>query len=338
MKQNRKKKTLIIVLAVLICLALGVDLAASNFLVTYAVGRAGDGANRQVALDVQGPTTELEARIAENYAVQKERNEAFLEAVPERAISLTSQDGLELKGFLYENEPDSHLWAITIHGYRGNHKGSRTFAERFYSEGFHVLAPDLRGCGESAGQFVGMGWPDRLDVLDWIDWIIARDAQAQIVVVGISMGGATTMMVSGEETPDNVVAFVEDCGYTSVWDIFSSELRLRFHLPEMPMLYTASMVAKLRAGYGFKEASSEKQVAKCEKPMLFIHGSEDNFVPYEMLQRVYDAKVNGDKKMVTAEGAGHGQASDVLGEEYWEIVFDFLSQYLPLSAEAETAA
>lgn len=65
-----------------------------------------------------------------------------------------------------------------------------------------------------------MGWLDREDILRWIDFILADDPQAKIVIHGISMGAATTMMTAGESTPDNVKAFVEDCGYTSVWDIF----------------------------------------------------------------------------------------------------------------------
>ena len=36
------------------------------------------------------------------------------------------------------------------------------------------------------------------------------------------MGGATVMMVSGGELPTNVKAIVEDCGYTSVWEMFEA--------------------------------------------------------------------------------------------------------------------
>ena len=129
-------------------------------------------------------------------------------------------------------------------------------AAPYYEAGYQVIAPDLRACGESEGDYVGMGWLDRKDVLQWIDYIIEQDPEAKIVVHGISMGAATTMMTAGESTPDNVKAFVEDCGYTSVWDIFSSELQLRFGLPEFPILYTASGVARLRAGYSFTEASA----------------------------------------------------------------------------------
>ena len=140
-------------------------------------------------------------------------------------------------------------------------------AAPYYEAGYQVIAPDLRACGESEGDYVGMGWLDREDILRWIDFILADDPQAKIVIHGISMGAATTMMTAGESTPDNVklrggLRLHQCVGY------FSSELQLRFGLPEFPILYTASGVARLRAGYSFTEASALAQVARCEKPML----------------------------------------------------------------------
>ena len=201
-------------------------------------------------------------------------------------------------------------------------------AKTFDEAGFNVLLPDLRGHGLSEGDYVGMGWLDRKDVLQWIDWVLAQDSEAEIVLHGVSMGAATTMMTAGEDTPEQVKVFVEDCGYTSVWDIFSSELKLRFGLPEFPILYTASATARAKAGYGFKEASALQQVQNCEKPMLFIHGTADDFIPYEMMGTLYNAKPGTNKATLTAEGAGHGEAMDVLGDTYWNTVFDFEGQYM----------
>lgn len=215
-----------------------------------------------------------------------------------------------------------------LHGYRGDYTGALCLAEPYYEAGYQVIAPNLRACGESEGSYVGMGWLDREDILQWIDYITVRDPQAEIVIHGISMGAATTMMTAGETTPDAVKAFVEDCGYTSVWDVFSSELQLRFGLPEFPILYTASAVAKLQAGYSFTEASALQQVAHCEKPMLFIHGTADDFIPYEMMDALYNAKPGDNKAELTAEGAGHGEALYALGGTYWDTVFAFLEPYM----------
>lgn len=192
---------------------------ASSYLVNYAIGRSGDGGDREVALDVEAPTDGVEQLIAENRAVQKQANEEFLQQNPGQTVQITAADGLRLNGVYYPNV-GSHLWVIALHGYRGSHTGVTNLAQHYHDAGYQVLTPDLRACGDSEGDYVGMGWLDRKDVLQWIDWVLAQDSEAEIVLHGVSMGAATTMMTAGEDTPEQVKVFVEDCGYTSVWDIF----------------------------------------------------------------------------------------------------------------------
>ena len=91
--------------------------------------------------------------------------------------------------------------------------------------GYNILLPDLHYHGQSEGRAIRMGWLDRFDLLHWMevaDGIFGGDTR--MVVHGISMGAATTMMASGEPQRPYVRCFVEDCGYTGVWDEFSKEL------------------------------------------------------------------------------------------------------------------
>ena len=149
----------------------------------------------------------------------------------------------------------------------------------------------------------------------------------RLVVHGISMGAATTMCVSGEQTPRYVKCFVEDCGYTSVWDEFSNEISARFSLPDFPLMYTASWVVKAKYGWGFNEASPLKQVAKCQKPMLFIHGDNDTFVPTWMVYPLYEAKPQP-KALWIAHGSKHADAYADYKEEYARRVVGFVEKYL----------
>ena len=129
--------------------------------------------------------------------------------------------------------------------------------------GYNILLPDLYYHGQSEGRAIRMGWLDRFDLLRWMevaDGIFGGDTR--MVVHGISMGAATTMMASGEPQRPYVRCFVEDCGYTSVWDEFSKELKSSFGLPAFPLLYTASWLCDLKYGWNFREASALAQVAK----------------------------------------------------------------------------
>ena len=326
---EKKKRRLprILVTLVLVCVVIAL-VGAGEYLIKYAIGRSGDGGNRTVALEVNPAAEGTEKLLQEGRERAKEEYETFVEVYEPGVETLTIEKDVTISAGYFEAEEPTHRTVILIHGYRGRHEGMYAYAYNYLQEGWNVLMPDLRGCGESGSDYIGMGWTDREDMLSWIDSLVERDAEAEIILHGVSMGGATVMMTSGEETPDQVKAFVEDCGYTSVWDIFKSELGLRFHLPAFPILDVASALAKLQADYSFKEASALEQVKKCEKPMIFFHGSEDNFVPFDMEHVLYEAKPGDNKKEVIAEGAGHGESVYLLGDDYWEDIFEFVEAYM----------
>ena len=241
---------------------------------------------------------------------------------------LGSRDGLRLHGY-FAADPGTNRYAIICHGYHSNADSMMLFAEKFYSMGYGVLLPDARGHGQSEGAYVGMGWDERLDIADWAGWLAARSPDCEIVLYGISMGGATVMMAAGEESlPDNVRAVVEDCGYSSIKSEFRFQLEQLFHLPSFPVLNMADMMGRLRAGYSIlRDGDAVAQVKKTQVPMLFIHGGEDLFVPTAMVYEVYEA-ATVEKGLLVVEGAGHGMASSVDRETYWQTVTDFLEKHV----------
>ena len=217
--------------------------------------------------------------------------------------------------------------AIVVHGYGDNHFVF-LYLVRMYRDDFNynVLFPDLQYHGYSEGDAIQMGWLDRLDVAKWA--VVAHDIFKDdfMVVHGVSMGAATTMMMSGDPQPEYVKAYVEDCGYSSVWDQLKSNLKQSFHLPPFPVLTSANIVCKNRYGWSFKEASSVNQLAKCDRPMLFIHGDADDFVPFSHLQKNYDAKTQGYKEQWVAPGAVHANSFAKYPQEYKQHVADFLKK------------
>lgn len=315
------KKRIVISLAVVLVLLLAVDLLGANYLVSFAVGRTTSGGVAVVPKSVT--TSETKSTVSENSKQIQERTRQWLSRVELETVSVSSADGLRLEADLCVTDASSSKWAILVHGYTASRAMMASYAVMFAEHGYNILAPDLRGHGGSEGNYIGMGWPDRLDMLLWIEELIRRDPQAEIVLFGVSMGGATVMMTSGEVLPGNVKAIVEDCGYTSVWDIFADEMDVLFHLPTFPLLNTASIIGRIRAGYDFREASSLEQVKKATVPMLFLHGAMDNFVHTEMVYKLYDACPT-QKDIQVFENAGHGQSFHYAPEAYEAKVFAFL--------------
>ncbi|HDX9580609.1 TPA: prolyl oligopeptidase family serine peptidase, partial [Bacillus pseudomycoides] len=98
------------------------------------------------------------------------------------------------------------------------------------------------------------------------------------------------------------------------------------HLPKFPVMNAANIITKLRAGYDLNEASAVKQVVKSKTPMLFIHGDADKFVPYEMLDEVYNAAKVEKEKLIIPD-AGHGEAEQIDSGKYWHTVWGFVEKY-----------
>lgn len=322
-----KKKKIIISIIVVVLIVMFVGLAyVGNYFFNYALVRQ-EGIVTEANIDPNAPqSVETYAEVI-NKEKSKEDVSKWLEEVKTEETTILSEDGLNLWGKLYFQEEKTDKWVIIAHGYTSSHEDIQPIALNFYNKGYNVLTPDMRAHGNSEGKYIGMGWLDRKDMLLWIDYVLALDSNSQIVLYGESMGGATVMMTSGEDLPSNVKAIIEDCGYTSVQEMFEAQLYERFGLPQFPILNAAEVVTSIRAKYNFEEASALEQVKKSKTPMLFTHGGNDNYVPTEMVYRLYEA-AQCEKDILVIEGADHGSAPDVDPETYYEKVFSFLGKYV----------
>lgn len=311
-KSRRIRKIVLIVLAILLVLTVGALAFAGNYLFKFALDPQFGGmlSNDYGQITLEGDAAWLDENSEDRW--------------------MDSHDGLKLHALYLARLEESHKYVVACHGYGSIPQLMGRSAARFYDMGFNILAPAARAHEQSEGRYASMGWLERRDIVAWVDTIVEQDPEAEIVLYGISMGGATVMMTAGEaDLSPNVKCIIEDCGYTSVWDEFAGQLDELFGLPTFPVLDAANLVTQLRAGFGFKEASAVEQLFHNDsRPMLFIHGEEDTFVPYWMLEQVYQACYCEDKEMLSVPGAAHGEASWEDPELYWSTVESFLAKYI----------
>lgn len=265
--------------------------------------------------------------IQENRQAALRETQEWLKTASRQKISVESEDGYILVAETFPLETDeteSHRWVLLLHGYTGWKEEMYPFAYWYHGEGYHVLVPDLRCQGESEGDFIGMGWTDRLDGMLWIQYILSQDEDAEIILHGQSMGAAAALMMAGEESlPDNVKAVVSDCAYTDAYSMFSEKIKEWFHLPSFPLVDSACVVLRLRGGYNLKDASALEAVRKGKIPILFIHGKEDAMISVQMSEDLYEA-ATGQKELLIVEDAGHAQAQDKDPDTYFGTIRRFL--------------
>ncbi len=265
--------------------------------------------------------------IKENRRASLEETKEWLSGASRQKRSIQSQDGYTLIAEEFPASRESHKWVLLLHGYTGWKEEMYPFALWYHRQGFHVLAPDLRCQGESEGDFIGMGWTDHFDCMQWLQLILEQDPKAEVVLHGQSMGAAAALIMSGDPSlPSNVKAVVSDCAYTDAYSMFGEKIKEWFGLPAFPLVDSACLMLRLRGGYNLKDASALTAVAKSKTPTLFIHGDSDAMISVQMAQDLYSAAAC-QKEILIVEGAGHAQSQDKDPDTYYGAIEEFLGRH-----------
>lgn len=256
---------------------------------------------------------------------------AFILEKPHEDIYRTSFDDLKLRATYFPAKEGSNgkKIAICFHGYTSQAmKDFIGLSNYYYKNGYAMLHPDARAHGESEGKYIGFGCLDRMDALGWIGKMIEMHGEdVEIILHGISMGGATVLMAGGLDLPPQVKGIISDCGFTSPKEVFTHVLNSMYHMPAFPIIQGANLLNKNLAGYGMDECNAKREVAKAKVPILFIHGSGDTFVPSSMCHELYDA-CKSSKTKVIIEGAAHAESYFKDMETYEKALNEFTQRVL----------
>ncbi|MCF0135032.1 MAG: alpha/beta hydrolase [Lachnospiraceae bacterium] len=238
-----------------------------------------------------------------------------------------SFDHLKLKAHHFSPKAPSHTWAVVVHGYHGNYTDMMPYACHYLEKGYQVLMPHLRGHGLSQGDYVGFGYHDHFDLMTFIDSIVKKDPQARILLHGMSMGAATVMMASGETLPSQVKCTIADAGFTDAYEQCAYHMKRAYHIPAFPVLDALDFLMKLRYKYSLRQCTPIRSVTHACVPILFIHGEADDFVPYSMMQPLYEA-CSSEKKMLSVKDAKHVESIFKDPELFWKTADAFAEKYL----------
>lgn len=241
-------------------------------------------------------------------------------------VEILSKDELKLHGyFLHKNDKKI---AVVVHGYGTQAVAMQQYAKMFYNFGFSVLTIDQRAHGKSQGKCIGMGYFEHIDLGLWVDYVVKRYPDCEIVVFGLSMGGATVCLYSGDKKPKNVKAIISDCAYSGAYDVVENLCEQSIILNFFPSLSVYNFYLKFRAKFRLSEIDVKTKIKNSDVPILLIHGNKDKFVPFYMQDVLYqNAPQNLVEKYVVA-GAGHAESMTIAGEEYVKRVSSFLSKQL----------
>ncbi len=261
----------------------------------------------------------------EPHRADMERWARETKAMPHEAVSVTSFDGLTLRGKYYEYAPDAPI-ELMVHGYRGNAERDLCGGvQRCFSLGHSALIVNQRASADSDGHVITFGVREYRDVLTWVDFMLDRfGKEVRIILTGISMGAATVMMTADQPFPPNVKGILADCGFTSPKAIIQKVIR-QMGLP-VPLAYPfVRLGGLLYGGFDIESRSAAEVLKNSRLPVIFFHGEADGYVPCEMSRENYDV-CSSRKRLVTVPDADHGLAYICDPEGYCQAVREFFDE------------
>lgn len=242
-----------------------------------------------------------------------------------QTVEITAQDGTLLVGHWQQHE-DAKRVIVAMHGWRSSWAHDFGLVAPFWqANGCSVLYAEQRGQGGSGGEYMGFGLTERHDCLDWVRWVNEQtEKKLPVYLMGVSMGASTVLMAASLDLPENVCGIAADCGYTSPCAIWKHVAQNNLGISYGLYSAAASDLCKKKIRMGPDDYSCVDAMKECKVPVLFVHGTDDHFVPIEMTFENYKA-CTAPKRLLVVPGAEHGMSylTDQEGYEaairqFWE--------------------
>lgn len=244
--------------------------------------------------------------------------------LPFDEISLVSDDGLILRADMLRGSGTGKT-VIFFHGYKSEPACDFAAMYDFYkSLGCDLIYVHMRAHGKSDGTYIGFGALDRYDVVQWANKAAELFPDNDIYLHGMSMGAASILQSADLDLNKNVRGIIADCGYSDLSTVFRNLVGKLYHLPTM-FVDVFEYVNLLKAGYGFKEASSVRSVSVARVPLVYICGDCDRYVPKDMALEIFNA-CKSEKKLLLVPGAGHAASYMCAKDEYEALVREFIGR------------
>jgi pimeloyl-ACP methyl ester carboxylesterase len=244
----------------------------------------------------------------------------------ESFVTKSRLDQINLSGWIIETNTQSEGVIVFAHGYRGNRLEepvpALALARDLVEEGYHVIMFDFRNSGESDGEKTTVGFEEKHDLMTVVQWAKSRYPDLPLGVIGFSMGAATAIEAAEEEPL--IEAVVADSPFRDLKDYLSENLSFWSGLPNFPFTPVILGILPLLLDVDLSQVSPENAIKSLGIPVLLIHGTGDEAIPYSNSEAIY-ANGNPDQvQLWVTEEAGHVRTYNLYPEEYLSKVVQFL--------------
>ncbi|MCH7999622.1 MAG: alpha/beta fold hydrolase, partial [Chloroflexi bacterium] len=205
-----------------------------------------------------------------------------------KEVSFLSLDRTRLHG-LWLAGRKGYPTVVLCHGY------FKSLAEPFdvgvalNEAGYNVFLFDFRACGRSGGRFTTIGYKETWDVQAAVRFVSERYGRGPVGVLGISMGAAAAIIAAAQM--EEIAAVVADSAYAHLEGV------MRKKLPDFapvrwmaPVGWISVLIGEAMAGGRLRRVRPVEYVGRISpRPLLFVHGERDSYIPAEQTGELFEA-------------------------------------------------
>jgi uncharacterized protein len=240
-----------------------------------------------------------------------------------RKVQFESRSGATIHGWFIPGKKNAGA-IILMHGVRANRLSMLDRARFLSKAGFAVLLFDFQAHGESSGEHITFGYLESRDAQAAVDFMRNNAPGEKIGVIGVSMGGAATLLASPALDVD---ALVLEMVYPTINQAVSNRLTMRVGAWGTVLTPLLLWQLKPRLGVSADALMPIEKVGRITIPKLFIAGAQDQHTTLQESEQMFAAAAEP-KELWIVEGARHTDLHAEKTQEYEQRMLKFFEAQL----------
>lgn len=244
------------------------------------------------------------------------------------SVTVNTVDGKAIKGwFIPAANKESSSTIIFCHGW-GSNRSDMLKNTYFLAENYNLCYFDFRGCGESKSDVTSIGYLETRDFDAIYSFVKNNRAfySDKVAVMGLSMGGSVA--IYGAAKYPEINAVVAESAFLSMRNVVANWGWGRLRIPCLPYVPLALYFVRKKFGTDPELYSPLNNAAKVKMPILFICGDNDDLVPQDDCQKLYDICGSENKENFIINGCFHAKCAEVGGVLYKKKLSEFFEKFL----------
>ena len=179
----------------------------------------------------------------------------------------------------------------------------------------NICAFDFEGSGYSEGEYISLGYHEKNQLRNIVDFVEKYPGVGDIGLWGRSMGAATTLIYASMDK--RIKAIVVDSPFSDFRKVAKETVLNQVHVPGFLVEGAISIIGKSvfkKNGMKINDIKAIDAVKKCKIPVIFIHARDDDIVKFQHSLDLFNNYAGNEKELKEVVGGHNGRRTPVILE------------------------